>query len=997
MFLSSFTRVRLSSGVKNVFILATIRRRLDNPRFLSSSSGSNGGGGDDDNSGGDKKTKRPARKEKSKATDENEISGTSSSASNDLVVPSSTSSSSAIERMPIGENAPRPGQLLAVPIARRPVFPGFMAPLVINDEGLMSALMTIKASSKPYVGLFLVKDPTIDLQVDKFSLTSMDQINHIGVLAHIQQMDSGPAGAIAMVMSHRRIRATGTVARTAPPLVLKVEHIHQPPLDDANTDEVKATCNEILATLREIIRVNPLFQQHIAYFTRKIDVTNPYALADFAASLTTLDAVELQDVLETFELQPRLRKALLLLKKEQQLSQLQQAIKQDVEKRMDKQQRQYFLQEQLKSIKKELGLEKDDKESLISKFSERIAKVTLPATAKAVYDEEIEKLQTLERNSSEFNVTRAYLDWLTSLPWGKFSLDNFDIGAARVILDEDHYGMADVKDRILEFVAVGKLRGTVQGKILCLVGPPGVGKTSIGKSIARSLNRQFYRFSVGGLSDVAEIKGHRRTYIGAMPGKLIQCLKSTGVSNPLVLIDEIDKLGAGRGYSGDPASALLEMLDPNQNSSFMDHYLDTPVDASKVLFICTANTLDTIPGPLLDRMEVIRLSGYDAPEKLQIAKKYLEPKTRAEVGLEADKQTTPKSLELREDAIEHLIRWYARESGVRTLEKLIGKIFRKAAIKIVSLREKVVTGTVQSVVDTAKLESSSQVIDATQTETSSPSNDSAVPPPPAAQASTETSSVPPPSPQVPLVEDSRWIIDARNLDEWVGKPLFSSDRLYDSPPPGVATGLAWTSMGGSALYIEVVSPYLRSLTSSKLGSTTKVPLDTSDATDDSKGVDKRFPSGGSLRITGKMGDVMQESAQIAHTLARRFLRSLDGESSNDFLDVTPLHMHVPEGSTPKDGPSAGVTMTSALLSAALDRPLRADCAMTGEVDLIGTVLPVGGIKEKTMAARRAGIRCLIFPKGNKRDWDELPTHLTDGIEVHFAATYQDVYNVALKP
>lgn len=996
MFLSSFTRVRLSSGVKNVFILATIRRRLDNPRFLSSSSGSNGGGGDDDNSGGDKKTKRPARKEKSKAADENEISGTSSSASNDLVVPSSSSSSSAIERMPIGENAPRPGQLLAVPIARRPVFPGFMAPLVINDEGLMSALMTIKASSKPYVGLFLVKDPTIDLQVDKFSLTSMDQINHIGVLAHIQQMDSGPAGAIAMVMSHRRIRATGTVARTAPPLVLKVEHIHQPPLDDANTDEVKATCNEILATLREIIRVNPLFQQHIAYFTRKIDVTNPYALADFAASLTTLDAVELQDVLETFELQPRLRKALLLLKKEQQLSQLQQAIKQDVEKRMDKQQRQYFLQEQLKSIKKELGLEKDDKESLISKFSERIAKVTLPATAKAVYDEEIEKLQTLERNSSEFNVTRAYLDWLTSLPWGKFSLDNFDIGAARVILDEDHYGMADVKDRILEFVAVGKLRGTVQGKILCLVGPPGVGKTSIGKSIARSLNRQFYRFSVGGLSDVAEIKGHRRTYIGAMPGKLIQCLKSTGVSNPLVLIDEIDKLGAGRGYSGDPASALLEMLDPNQNSSFMDHYLDTPVDASKVLFICTANTLDTIPGPLLDRMEVIRLSGYDAPEKLQIAKKYLEPKTRAEVGLEADKQTTPKSLELREDAIEHLIRWYARESGVRTLEKLIGKIFRKAAIKIVSLREKVVTGTVQSVFDTAKLESSSQVIDATQTETSSPSNDSAVPPPPVAQASTETSSVPPPSPQVPLVEDSRWIIDARNLDEWVGKPLFSSDRLYDSPPPGVATGLAWTSMGGSALYIEVVSPYLRSLTS-KSGSTTKVPLDTSDATDDSKGVDKRFPSGGSLRITGKMGDVMQESAQIAHTLARRFLRTLDGESSNDFLDVTPLHMHVPEGSTPKDGPSAGVTMTSALLSAALDRPLRADCAMTGEVDLIGTVLPVGGIKEKTMAARRAGIRCLIFPKGNKRDWDELPTHLTDGIEVHFAATYQDVYNVALKP
>ena len=999
MLFSSITRIRLltRNTRKNVIVLANLQHRL-----FSSSSSSGGGDDNNNNDNSDKKSKRPGRKDKSKATDESDsINSTStttiSSSANDLVVPTS---SSAIERMPIGENAPRPGQLLAVPIARRPVFPGFMAPLVINDEGLMSALMTIKASSKPYVGLFLVKDPSIDLQVDKFTLTSMDQINNIGVLAHIQQMDSGPAGAIAMVMSHRRIRATGTVARTAPPLVLKVEHIHQPPLDDANTDEVKATCNEILATLREIIRVNPLFQQHIAYFTRKIDVTNPYALADFAASLTTLDAVELQDVLETFELQPRLRKALLLLKKEQQLSQLQQAIKQDVEKRMDKQQRQYFLQEQLKSIKKELGLEKDDKESLISKFSERISKVTLPATAKAVYDEEIEKLQTLERNSSEFNVTRAYLDWLTSLPWGKFSLDNFDIGAARVILDEDHYGMADVKDRILEFVAVGKLRGTVQGKILCLVGPPGVGKTSIGKSIARALNRQFYRFSVGGLSDVAEIKGHRRTYIGAMPGKLIQCLKSTGVSNPLVLIDEIDKLGAGRGYSGDPASALLEMLDPNQNSSFMDHYLDTPVDASKVLFICTANSLDTIPGPLLDRMEVIRLSGYDAPEKLQIAKKYLEPKTRAEVGLESDKQTTPKSLELREDAIEHLIRWYARESGVRTLEKLIGKIFRKAAIKIVSLREKVITGstTVQAPTETP-VQTTTSAVSTTSVEPIISDAKVSVPVPSTSDKPAETTSSASQnqSSNIPLVEDSRWIIDSRNLDEWVGKPLFSSDRLYDSPPPGVATGLAWTSMGGSALYIEVVSPYLRSMTSGKPQNTSVNTRTTTESStdDDSKVIDKRFPSGGSLRITGKMGDVMQESAQIAHTLARRFLRSIEGESSNDFLDVTPLHMHVPEGSTPKDGPSAGVTMTSALISAALDRPLRADCAMTGEVDLIGTVLPVGGIKEKTMAARRAGIRCLIFPKGNKRDWDELPLHLTDGIEVHFASTFADVYSVAL--
>ena len=601
-----------------------------------------------------------------------------------------------------------------------------MAPLVITDENLIQAMTTIKSTSKPYVGLFLVKDPTVDLQVDRFSLKNIDQIHRMGVMAHIQQLEAGPAGAIAMVMAHRRIRATGTVAGRVPPLIVKVDHINQPLLDNNHSDEIKATCNEILATLREIIRMNPLFQQHIAYFARKIDVTNPYALADFAASLTTLDAKDLQDILETIDLQPRLRKALLLLKKEQQLSQLQQTIKQDVEKRIDKQQRQYFLQEQLKSIKRELGVEKDDKETLINKFNDRVAKLVMPATAKAVYDEEIEKLQMLERNSSEFNVTRSYLDWLTSLPWGKYSQDNFDIAGARKILDEDHYGMNDVKDRILEFIAVGKLKGTVQGKILCLVGPPGVGKTSIGKSIARALNRQFYRFSVGGLSDVAEIKGHRRTYIGAMPGKLIQCLKSTNVSNPLVLIDEIDKIGVGRGYSGDPSSALLEMLDPNQNGTFMDHYLDTPVDASKVLFICTANSLDTIPGPLLDRMEIIRLSGYDAPEKLQIVKRYLEPKTRTEMGLEKEKISTPKTLQLQDDAIEHLIRWYARESGVRNLEKLISKVFRKAAMKIVAEREKILAekkktadalASAQIATDAATSTTPSEVI----TETATPS------------------------------------------------------------------------------------------------------------------------------------------------------------------------------------------------------------------------------------------------------------------------------------
>ena len=606
--------------------------------------------------------------------------------SDSLLVPTG---SSLPERMPIGEGAPRPSQLLAVPIARRPVFPGFMAPLVVHDEALIGALTKLRTTTSPYVGLFLVNDPAIDIQTDKFVLRSPEQVYQVGVLAHVQQLETGPAGAIAMVMAHRRIRISGVISRSSPPLIVRVEHLTQPLVGPDGSDEIKATSNEILATLRDIIRINPLFQQHIAYFARKIDVTNPYALADFAASLTSLDAKDLQDVLETMTLQERLNKALLMLKKELQLSQLQQSIKQDVEKRVDKQQRHYFLQEQLKSIKKELGLEKDDKDALLSKFAARVAKLALPPTAKAVYDEEVEKLGSLERNSSEFNVTRTYLDWITCLPWGNYSKDTFDIARASAILDEDHYGMGDVKERILEFIAVGNLRGAVQGKILCLVGPPGVGKTSIGKSIARALGRHFFRFSVGGLSDVAEVKGHRRTYVGAMPGKLIQCLKSTGVSNPLVLIDEVDKIGVGRGHSGDPSSALLEMLDPNQNGTFMDHYLDTPYDASKVLFICTANTLDTIPGPLLDRMEVIRLSGYDAPEKLEIVKRYLDPKTRAEVGLEVGKPGTPRTLTLRDEATDHLIRWYARESGVRNLEKLIAKIYRKAAMKIVTAREKV--------------------------------------------------------------------------------------------------------------------------------------------------------------------------------------------------------------------------------------------------------------------------------------------------------------------
>jgi Lon-like ATP-dependent protease len=498
--------------------------------------------------------------------------------------------------------------------------------------------------------------------------------------------------------------------------------------------------------------------------------------------------------------------------------------------------------------------------------------------------------------------------------------------------------MDEVKDTILAYIAIGKLKGGIQGKILCLVGPPGVGKTSIAQSVAKALGREFFRFSVGGLSDVSEIKGHRRTYVGSMPGKMVQCLKTTGTMNPLVLIDEIDKLGMG--YRGDPAAALLELLDPNQNNTFMDHFMDAPIDMSKVLFMCTANDLETIPAPLLDRMEVVRLSGYDVPEKIKIAEQYLVPKALRESGLLHDtskseddtsksedeeeqetsvaklQQNIPQSLAIEQSAIDKLVRWYCREAGVRNLNKYIEKISRKLALQVVAEDE-----------------------------------------------------------GAELTEDSKrksntWIVSEDNLEEYVGKPIFTSDRLYDKDPlpHGIVMGLAWTSMGGSALYIETQAI--------KRGN-------------DSEGKPR---GGGLLKVTGQLGKVMEESTQIAYTVARARLADIDPKSS--YFDNYDIHMHVPEGATPKDGPSAGITMTTAMLSLALDKPVRNDLAMTGEISLTGKVLPVGGIKEKVMAARRAGITCAILPAQYKRDYDEMPYYLKEWLEIFFAEDYATVFDVA---
>jgi Lon-like ATP-dependent protease len=683
--------------------------------------------------------------------------------------------------------------------------------------------------------------------------------------------------------------------------------------------------------------------------------------------MCSADDGALQEILDTLDVRERLQAALVLLKKEVELGKLQADIGRRVEEKISGDQRRYFLMEQLKSIKKELGMERDDKTALQEKFREKFApfKDDAPAHAVKTIDEELNKLAGLEPSSSEFNVTRNYLEWLTSIPWGHSSEERLDISQAADVLDADHYGLDDVKERILEFIAVGQLRGTTQGKIITMVGPPGVGKTSIGQSIARALDRKFFRFSVGGLSDVAEIKGHRRTYVGAMPGKLVQCLKSTGVSNPVVLIDEVDKLG--RGFQGDPASALLELLDPEQNGSFLDHYLDVPVDLSKVLFVCTANVLDTIPGPLLDRMEVVRLSGYIADEKRAIARTYLEKtaKERSGVG--------EKEASISDGAMKSLIEDYCREAGVRNLQKHLEKIYRKVALKLAKAKGPDVSkqmGQARNKVAVAKKALETKEDELRKTSASAKSKKTVE----AAEKEVEEAKEALAAAEAAVTDviestavSDPIVVDAgAELIEYVGQPPFQTDRIYDQTPPGVVTGLAWTSMGGSTLYIECTAIHQNG--------------------DDNK-------KGGSLTTTGQLGDVMKESASIAHTFARSFLaKRFPG---NTFFDDKALHIHVPAGATPKDGPSAGCTMITGMVSLATDRPVKPNLAMTGEVTLTGIVMPIGGVKEKTIAARRSGVTTILFPEGNRKDWDELSDDIKEGLEVHFVSTYDEVYKHAL--
>ena len=764
----------------------------------------------------------------------------------------------------------KPQRIYLIPVQHRPFMPGLVQPVMLDKERWQATLERVSQTPHQSLGLVYVGDNDPD------SVTH-DDFPEYGCLVKVHALNEENGQFQMVAQGTTRFRIENWLNRKRP-FMTEVSY----PEPRAEADEtIRAFGMAIINTIRELLPLNPLYNEGLRHYLQNFSPSEPSPLTDFAAALTSANGSELQTILETVPLKPRMEKVLTLVKKELEVARLQSQISEEVNEKVSQHQRDFFLREQLKIIQRELGLSKDDKTAEAEEFRERMSALSPPESVQKRFDDELQKLSVLETGSPEYGVTRNYLDWLTSVPWGQYSNDNLDLQHAREILEAHHSGLDDVKDRIVEFLAVGALRGEVKGSIILLVGPPGVGKTSIGKSVADALDRKFYRFSLGGMRDEAEIKGHRRTYIGAMPGKLVQALKEAGTANPVIMLDEVDKLG--QSFQGDPASALLEVLDPEQNQDFLDHYLDERLDLSHALFICTANTMDSIPGPLLDRMEVIRLSGYITEEKVQIARQHLWPRALERAGVKRGQ------LRISDSALRQIVEGYAREAGVRNLEKQLNKIIRKAAVKL-------------------------------------------------------------------LAGDKKLSISGKNLADFLGQPYFQTEKTQRGV--GVVTGLAWTAMGGATLSVEASQVH-----SKQRG----------------------------FKLTGQLGDVMKESAEIAYSYVASHLK--DYGLSEERLDEAFLHIHVPEGATPKDGPSAGITMASALLSLLLKKRLPRKVAMTGELTLTGQVLAVGGIREKVIAARRVGIREVILPEACQRDFDELPEYLKDGLTVHFAKQYDDVFEI----
>ena len=774
-----------------------------------------------------------------------------------------------------------PDSLFLIPVPQRPFFPGQVQPVSIDPDEWSGTVRAVGEEGNGVVGL---------IYVDQSKLGGVEpEPRHFPEMGCVVRLHRAPMATDTpgqfIAQGLRRFRILRWLS-DKPPFRVQVEYPRSQ--GDKDSDDVKAYTMAVLQAVKELVPLNPLYSEELKHYIANFNPTQPSLLADFSAALTTASGEKLQEILDTLPLQSRMQKVLALLRKEREVAELRGKITDQVNEKVSTQQREFFLREQLKVIEKELGISKDDRTSDAERFRARLEKKTLPEAAAARIDDELNKLSVLEPGSPEYGVTRNYLEWATQVPWGISSKDNLDLKHARAVLDRDHDGLEDVKNRILEFLAVGAFRGEIAGSILLLVGPPGVGKTSIGRSVAAALDRKFYRFSLGGMRDEAEIKGHRRTYVGAMPGKFVQALKEVEVSNPVIMLDEIDKIGAS--FRGDPASALLEVLDPEQNSEFLDHYLDLRIDLSQVLFVCTANQIDTIPPPLLDRMEVLRLAGYVTEEKLAIARNHLWPKQLERHGL------APEQLRINDAAIRQVIEAYCREAGVRHLEQQLSRIMRKAIVGFVDTKE-------------------------------------------------------------PHRQKRR--VGKKDIEELLGKPRFQPEKPQRGI--GVATGLAWTALGGATLPVE----------SSRVHTLNR-----------------------GFKLTGRLGDVMRESADIAYSFVVSHLRDYGGDP--DFFDTSMVHLHVPEGATPKDGPSAGITIATALVSLARKERIRRPLAMTGELTLTGQVLPVGGIREKVIAARRARIMELILPYANRRDFEELQGYLREGINVHFVRSFRDVFETVFE-
>ena len=766
-----------------------------------------------------------------------------------------------------------PEVLPILPLFDAALFPKMVLPLVVMQPESIK-LVDETMSQNRLIGLIVVKKPSED------NVHAQDDLNTVGTSALILKMAKTEDNKLQLLAQGLGRFKVKEYVQEKPYLRASVEHIKE---DNTKDKEIEALMSNLIGQFTRIAELSPGLPQEIVVMARSI--REPGILADMIASTINSSLEEKQKVLEIFDIKKRLKEVTRLVNHQLEILELGNKIQSQVKGDMDKRQREYYLREQLKAIKEELG-EKDEAAVEVEDYRAKIEEKNLPEEARKEAERELNRLSRMHPSSAEYTVASTYLDWLTILPWHESTEDNLDIKKARIILDKDHFGLDKAKKRILEYLAVRKLKPESKGPILCFAGPPGTGKTSLGRSIAQALGRRFFRISLGGVRDEAEIRGHRRTYVGALPGRIIQGIRRSGSNNPVFMLDEIDKVGSD--FRGDPSSALLEVLDPEQNFSFSDHYLDVPFDLSKVMFITTANILDTIPPALLDRMEVLKLLGYTLDEKIRIANRYLIPRQREAHGLKT------KQLSFTKGAVKHIISGYTREAGLRNLEREIASICRGVAAGVAE--EKVASVTIK----------------------------------------------------------------VENISEYLGPVRLISEAKARTSIPGVATGLAWTQAGGELLFIEATS--MRG----------------------SKG----------LTLTGQLGDIMKESA----TAALSFIRS-NAETigiPDDYFEKHDIHIHVPAGAIPKDGPSAGVTMLTALTSLLTHKTINKDLAMTGEITLRGQVLPVGGIKEKVLAAHRAGIKAIIIPKWNEKDLEDIPKEIQKKIRFYPVERMQDVLKIAFE-